>query len=350
MMRKLLPGTAALALLLSGCTVGSKSTSISVIYLVTAILSAVLLVGYCAAVKKKSPWYLLLFTCVLVVNCGYWALSVANDLAAALMANRLAYLGSVFLPFSMLMIILHVTGLRPRRWLSWVLLGLGVLVFLVAASPGYLDIYYKEVAFRQENGVGMLVKVYGPLHSIYLVYLLGYFGAMVYVIVHATLRDKVESLGYAAILAISVFVNIGVWLIEQLVRIDFEILSISYIISESFLLGLHFMMAEAQKPTPAVQPAAPAEETDPELQAHIALFTQGLALLTPKEQEIYRCYLEGLSTADIMDKLQIKENTLKFHNKNLYSKLGVSSRKQLLHYAARLPRDGSAQGSIRADS
>ena len=31
-----------------------------------------------------------------------------------------------------------------------------------------------------------------------------------------------------------------------------------------------------------------------------------------------------------MAELNIKENTLKFHNKNLYSKLGVSSRKQLL--------------------
>ena len=31
--------------------------------------------------------------------------------------------------------------------------------------------------------------------------------------------------------------------------------------------------------------------------------------------------------------LQIVENTFKFHNKNLYSKLGVTSRKQLVEYA-----------------
>ena len=31
-----------------------------------------------------------------------------------------------------------------------------------------------------------------------------------------------------------------------------------------------------------------------------------------------------------MQELSITENTLKFHNKNLYGKLGVSSRKQLL--------------------
>jgi DNA-binding CsgD family transcriptional regulator len=38
----------------------------------------------------------------------------------------------------------------------------------------------------------------------------------------------------------------------------------------------------------------------------------------------------GKSTKDILTELNIKENTLKFHNKNIYSKLGVSSRKELI--------------------
>ena len=37
-----------------------------------------------------------------------------------------------------------------------------------------------------------------------------------------------------------------------------------------------------------------------------------------------------MNTAQVMEHLNIKENTLKFHNKNLYSKLGVTSRKHLL--------------------
>ena len=37
-----------------------------------------------------------------------------------------------------------------------------------------------------------------------------------------------------------------------------------------------------------------------------------------------------MTTKEIMAYLNIKENTLKFHNKNLYSKLGVTSRKELV--------------------
>ena len=60
------------------------------------------------------------------------------------------------------------------------------------------------------------------------------------------------------------------------------------------------------------------------------MFVKGLKKLTPTEKSIYNFYLEGKSTKEIMAELNIKENTLKFHNKNLYSKLGVSSRKQLI--------------------
>ena len=249
------------------------------------------------------------------------------------------------------MIIVNATHIRYRKWIPGALLGLAVVMFLIAANPGYLPIYYKEVSFEIVNGVATLVKDYGPLHALYLVYLLGYFGTMVATIVHATLQDKIDSLAYAVIIAIAVFVNLGVWMIEQLVYIEFEFLSVSYIISECFLLGLHFLMAEAEKqkiriqqqaPTapPAetkdevIQEAAPAAEKDPEF---IALFLEGLANLTPKERELYECYITGMTTDVIMEKLAIKENTLKFHSKNLYSKLGVKSRKQLMELHKKLP-------------
>ena len=57
----------------------------------------------------RGFWYMLLFTSVLVVNVGYYALSVSDSLNSALMANRVAYLGSVFLPLSMLRTIQRIS-------------------------------------------------------------------------------------------------------------------------------------------------------------------------------------------------------------------------------------------------
>lgn len=304
--------------LLSGCGVGEKSASMSIIYGVMALLSLGLLIAYFCITKQRSIWFLLLYSSIFVVNLGYFALSLSRSLEEALLANRIAYLGSVFLPMAMLMIILNVCKLHRKKWLPIALSAINVIVFLIAASPGYLDIYYKDVQLTFINGVAVLEKTYGSWHFIYLVFLLLYFMAIIIAIVHAFLRKTAASYLNASILAGAAGINIGVWLLEQLVRVDFEFLSVSYVISGFFLLALN-MMIQSQASSAASQ------ETPASLSAAETL----LAELTPTERMVCTLYFEGKSSREIMSELCITENTLKYHNRNIYSKAGVSSRKEL---------------------
>ena len=198
------------------------------------------------------------------------------------------------------------------------------------------------------NGVSTLVKVYGPLHPLYLVYLLSYFAAMVTVIIRAQVKKTIDTTARAVILAIAVFVNIGVWFIEQITSIEFEMLSISYIISELFLLGIHLVMNEYRrmkkivKQVESVQGYSDAEastsdamlekpvEDEAASPEQIEVFMMGLKTLTPTEREIYDAHIARVTTKEIMANMNIKESTLKYHNRNIYGKLGVSSRKELL--------------------
>ena len=139
-------------LLLSGCdTIGSKSTSMAFIYIVTTLISLLVLILYCYMIPKKNMWFLLLFGSILVVNIGYLSLAISKSLEEALLANRISYLGSVFLPMAMMMIILKVIHFKYPKWLPGLLLIIGIAVFLIAASPGYLDIYYKDVTGKRKQ-------------------------------------------------------------------------------------------------------------------------------------------------------------------------------------------------------
>ena len=314
--------------------------TVSLIYCITSCFSLLLLIGYSVFIHKKEPWFYLLFASVLVVNIGYFALSISKTLDEALLANRISYFGSVFLPMAMLLIILSVTGIKHKRWLPSVLVAIGVVVFLVAASPGYLDIYYKEVSFQTLSGVTFLQKVYGEWHKRYMFYLLGYFLVMIALSVYAFIRKKFVAPVHCVFLVVSVFVNICVWLIEQLIKIEFEFLSVSYIISELFLLSLYMLLQYEnipEKPSDVLPEEEISEVVhDEDLELLQQEFRKGVLLLTKTEKNIYRLYLENKSTREILSELNITENTLKFHNKNIYSKLGVSSRKQLKQIAKTL--------------
>lgn len=55
--------------------------------------------------------------------------------------------------------------------------------------------------------------------------------------------------------------------------------------------------------------------------------------LSPREKDILRLLSEGCSTKEIAEKLVISPSTVHSHRSNLMTKLGLSSRRELLQYA-----------------
>lgn len=77
-------------------------------------------------------------------------------------------------------------------------------------------------------------------------------------------------------------------------------------------------------------------EIDPD---NYAMFIDNLRLLTDTERIVFEYYLDGKSAKEILEIMGIKESTLKYHNRNIYDKLGVTSRKELLRYAALMQKE-----------
>jgi len=55
--------------------------------------------------------------------------------------------------------------------------------------------------------------------------------------------------------------------------------------------------------------------------------------LSEREMEIIRLIVDGLTSADIADKLFISEHTVKTHRKNIFRKVGINSITQLASFA-----------------
>lgn len=321
--------------------------NMSIGYAITTVVSFLLAAGYLFAAKQKNNWLVLLFLSVFIVNLGYLALACSSTLEAALMANRIAYLGSVFLPFSMLMAIANVCRIKVSRRLTTLLAGISVAVFLLAATPGYLDCYYRDVSIVFINGMARLNKIYGPLHGVYYVYLFSYFAIIAAVVVWSIRKGAVVSGQYGAVLLIVVLLNISIWLIEQMIESQFEFLAVSYMISELLLLFVYdvmkndkrFVVADMQEVqvseidvSESEEISKPVSESEPELDMMqiVALYWPEFEQLSAREREVLQCILEDKKRKDIAEALCISENTVKTHISRLYSKLGVANRRELL--------------------
>lgn len=312
------------------------------VYGVVCAISLFLIACYCYFIREKEVWAILLFVSVFICNTGYFTLSVSTSLQEALLANRIAYFGSVFLVLFMLLIIVNICNVEYPIWLQSLFVCLSLAVFLLAASGGYSDVYYKEVSLEIINGTANLVKVYGPLHRVYYMYLFLYFTLMIAAIAYAVYKKKVKTYKHAAFLAAIVFGNIGIWLIEQLIGADFEFLSVSYVITEMLILFLHSILQEFEKIQPdspdtsecnkvssAPVPDVGSEESmDFDIQ-QIAQSLPEVSQLTSREEDVLYLILKNRKRKEIAEELCITEHTVKKHTSHIFSKLQVSSRNEL---------------------
>lgn len=306
-----------------------KTMNISFIYGSVAGLSLLLACGYCALVRKKEIWLIWLYFSALLANLGYFALSISTSLEEALLANRLAYLGCVFLPLFMLMTIMKVCRVKCPKGFVGILMSISFAVFLIAASQGYVDYFYEEVSLEFVNGTAKLEKVYGPLHRLYYIYLFAYFGIMIGVICVSMIKKKLASYKHAGLLVVVVFLNMSIWFVEQLINWDFEFLSVSYIVSELLLLFLYGMIQdyEISVEHPASFPAY-ASEGGFSLEGMMVDCPE-IDKLSAREKDVLMKMLDDKKRKEIADELYITENTVKKHISNIFSKLGVTNRNEL---------------------
>lgn len=310
----------------------------SIFYGIAVLLSLVLLGVYFIIDRKREKWLMCLFISVLVCNAGYLMLSLSQNLTFALISNSIAYIGNIFLPFFMLMLILDVCDIKHSKKLTFCLLALGLVMLFIATSGGYLPIYYKQVALKVVEDGSQLVKEYGPLHILYYIYLFSYMVVMVIIIICAMAKRKIKSKMHAIFLSVIVFGNIFVWLIEQFIEHHFEFLCISYIVNEGLLLLLYGMLREYDYlKTNNVEGISNVDMSVLDLKTYLSeeqvalVFTnwQALDRLINREKEILKHILLGERRKDIAVNLYISESAVRKYTTNIFRKLDVESRMEL---------------------
>ena len=183
------------------------------------------------------------------------------------------------------------------------------------------------------NGVTTLIKEYGKLHSLYLIYLVGYFLSMIGVIIYSFVREKGQSQKIAGFLAFIVLINISVWFFEKFVENSFEFLSVSYVVSEILFILLYWLIQDYvhQKNISQIkQVETPITSMPVEVKLNKVLETlKNGTSLAVREREILELILQNKKRKDIASELMISENTVKTYTRSLYSKLGVASRNEI---------------------
>ena len=171
---------------------------------------------------------------------------------------------------------------------------------------------------------------------------------MLELIIHATVKKKITSTLHTTFLLCAVLCSIVIWFAEQLLPRGFEFLTVSYVISELFILLLYGILQEygIRGENGSIIIANTSKKAEEYLSGTIqsddnaALFSEKdiehilscekiVSQITEREKEVLIKLLANKQRKEIADELFVTESTIKKHTSSIFTKFDVTNRFEL---------------------
>ena len=199
-------------------------------YLVCFLASIMILLWAVVINENMKINQILLIIITMIGNGGYYALASSTCLETAILANKLTYVIGIFSPMLIFFNICEICKIRINHLVVAILYTVQILLYMSVLTIGSSDLYYKTVEFHVGSYGGYLTKTYGPLHSIYLVIFILYFGMCLWASIYSMKNMNKVSYKNVDILIFTSVLIIGTYFIERVLHLKFEFVPIAFTI------------------------------------------------------------------------------------------------------------------------
>ena len=202
-------------------------------YIVICILSLVCCTIY--FVTKRSYFsvrYTMIFVLAFLAQFCYVLLALARDTREALIIYKFLYIGGCYLPLAGLFLIFSICKIELPKWLRLVLMLFTTAVYCLVLTAGYYPFFYKSVDLEFKNGVAVLIKDYGPLHTVFYIEIGAYMIITFIALIYGLLKKPDVPRRNLAIVAFMQISSVLVFFVGRLITKDVEWMALTDLVDE----------------------------------------------------------------------------------------------------------------------
>ena len=134
------------------------------IFIATLICSAIYIYNW----HKHFEVNISLIFAFIPISClGYVMYYSSQTVSEAILAQKVVYLGNSFLQLFILLSITNVCQIELKKWMRTTLFAICSLVYAGSLTVGYSDSFYSDYDFKIVDGVSILDRQYGWMHTVY---------------------------------------------------------------------------------------------------------------------------------------------------------------------------------------
>ena len=139
-------------------------------YRLMLIISVILMLVFAGQqFKHVDLGFSVSFVLIPIVNLGYLELARSFDLHDAILANKITYLGGCYLNTFLFLGVLSLCHIEISKVARTTLLAAVSVLYAFVLSIGRKPYFYTNVEAERVNGAMVLIKDYGPVHTLFYV-------------------------------------------------------------------------------------------------------------------------------------------------------------------------------------
>ncbi len=173
-----------------------------------------------------------IFLLIPIANLGNVFMAYADNLDQALVANRITYLGGIYLTFFITFSIFNLCEIKVPALIRTLLLVMNSVVYGFVLTTGNNPYFYKTVSFTKVDGLGMLVKEYGHVHTVFYLLILFYLLTGFFTILYTLFWKKQVSRVMLYLLFLPEFFTVIGYLGGKISGSTLEIAPMSYVFAQ----------------------------------------------------------------------------------------------------------------------
>ncbi|MCR4688330.1 MAG: HD domain-containing protein [Saccharofermentans sp.] len=179
----------------------------------------------------NNAMQIVLATILTISNCGYYFLTDASTLEEALLANTIGYIGGLFLPMLVMVLLADFSNSKLPRWFVLFIALMNIVLFAGVATTNEYGLFYSAVELVvKDSGVAYLVKTAGVLYYIRFVVLAVEVALSFFFTLLAFIGRRAASYKTMMLYIVMVIISMMTYVVERAVHSSYEFLPFVYLL------------------------------------------------------------------------------------------------------------------------
>lgn len=209
----------------------------STIYLICAIfMFAEIIVYICHFRNTSDPMQLSFFIMITIYGFSFYAMSNAQSVETAMLANIMCYISSVFTNFTLTMIVAKLCNIKLHSAIKTGLFVISSILLIIIMTNDSHHLFYKSVSLEYHDGTSVLTKEYGALHVLFYIFVMIILAMQLSFTIIAALKKKSVPFSAAIALASLDALCLFVYLIPRLTKAPTEFIPLFYAVSGATII------------------------------------------------------------------------------------------------------------------